>query len=202
MSDDQNPVDNDPSNQPDPSGTSPDPVDSGASEDKVSYDTYKKILAEKKAAQAKLDEYQKESERREAQKLEEQQKYKELYENAKTETQSLSEKVQAYETRWQDAIKLTAFHDALGDTKKIDSKYSGFIDTSKILVDPESGKIDKVSVQKEVERVTNSYPEIVKSTITSHLPNQSPSSNGTLTPEQWRKLPLAEMKKRRKEVKL
>lgn len=167
----------------------------------VDYKSYQKLLSEKKRVQAELNELKSESERRKAEELASQQKFEELWKSSEQKNAELQEKVTAHETRWQDAIKLNAFHEALGDTRKIDSKYSGFIDTSKILVDPNTGKVDQVSAQREVERVVNDYPEIVKSTVTSHLPNTSPNSNASLTPEQWKKLPLAEMKKRRKEVK-
>ena len=177
-----------------------DPVEtSSGSDNKVSYDSYQKLLSEKKRLQ---DEYQKlktDAESRKEQELKEQQRFKELYEQSIEENKKLSEKVTAHTQRWQNAVKLGAFTDALGD-KKIDSKYTGFIDTDKILINPETNEVDKVSVEREVQRVLNEYPEIVKSTNSGNLPTNAPNSQGSLTYEQWKKLPAHEMKKRRKEV--
>lgn len=188
------------SNQPNPSGEpKTDPADNGSG--KVDYASFQKLLAEKKKLQKEYEKIQSEAEKRKKQELETQERYKELYESVQTEKHELETKVKEHETRWQDAIKINAFNETLGDTRKIDSKYLGFIDTSKILIDPDTNKVDLVSVQKEVDRVTTSYPEIVKSTITTTMPNNAPNSRGTLSYDEWIKLPAAEMKRRKKELK-
>ncbi len=172
----------------------------GGQGDTVAYASYQKLLSEKKKLQAKIDKVEREAESREREKLEAQQKYKELWESEKTESEALRGKVQSYEERWTDALKLDAFNRALGDTRRIDPKYSGFIDTSNILIDPESGKIDELSAKREVDRVSQSFPEIVKSTVTTHLPNETPTPGKTLTRAEWMKLPAKEMAARMKEV--
>lgn len=168
--------------------------------DTVAYSSYQKLLSEKKKLQAKIDQVEREAQKREQEKLETQQKYKELWESEKTEVETLRGQVKSYEERWTDALKLDAFNKALGDTRRIDPKYSGFIDTANILLDPETGRIDELSTKREVERVLQSYPEIVKSTVTAHLPNQNPTPGKTLTKEEWLKLPAKEMAARLKEV--
>lgn len=176
------------------------PNPEGKDGDKVAYESYKKLLTEKKTIQLKLDKLQKETDERVKTELESQQKYKELYEAGKSESEDLKKKLQAHDERWQDALKLNAFNSALGDTRKIESKFYGFIDTTKILIDPETNKADPVSVQKEVDRVTKEYPEIIKSTVKGDLPNQSPTGGKGLTYAEWKNLPVKEMKARRKEV--
>jgi hypothetical protein len=128
-------------------------------------------------------------------------RYKELWESTKQENDTLKQNLDSRNQQWNDALKLSAFHDSLGDNRRLETKYSGFIDTDKILLDPETNKVDALSVKKEVDRILKEYPEIIKSTVANHLPNTSPSKPGTLTPDEWRKLSSAEMKKRRKEVK-
>lgn len=176
------------------------PVEPSGNEDKVSYESYQKLLSEKKRLQEEHQKLKSEAESRREQELKDQEKFKELYEQSIAENKKLNEKVAAHTERWQNAIKLSAFTDALGD-KKIDSKYTGFIDTDKILINPETNEVDKVSVQKEVQRVVSEYPEIVKATNSGSLPNNAPNTKGTLSVEEWQKLPVAEMKKRRKEVR-
>ncbi len=183
-----------------PAETPPSPEDKGG-QDKVAYESYRKLLSEKKRIQKELEKVHKESEKRHKEELESQQKYKELWESQKSEAEELKQKLSTHESRWENALKLNAFNEALGDTRKIDSKYAGFVDTSKILIDPDTGKIDPLSAQKEVERVSKEYPEIVKSTVTSHLPNQQPAAKGGLTYEAWLKLPAKEMAARMKEVR-
>ncbi len=190
--DDKQPTDNSPVETP--------PNPEGKDGDKVAYDSYKKLLSEKKALQLKLDKLQKDADERVKTELENQQKYKELYEAGKSESEDLKKKLQAHDERWNDALKLNAFNSALGDTRKIESKFYGFIDTSKILIDPETNKVDPVSVQKEVDRVTREYPEIIKSTVRGDLPNGSPRGGKGLTYAEWKDLPIKEMKARRKEV--
>lgn len=173
----------------------------GSGSGKVDYASYQKLLSEKKKLQKEFDRIKQDSEKQKNQELINQQRYKELYESVQTEKSKLEEKVMEHETRWQDAIKINAFNETLGETKRIDSKYLGFIDTSKILIDADTNKVDPVSVQKEVERITTVYPEIVRSTVTTTLPNAAPNSRGTLSYQEWLKLPPAEMKRRRKELK-
>lgn len=199
MADDLSPSGESDQTQP-PVGEPPkDPVDQGGG-DKVAYESYKKLLSEKRKIQTELEKFRSESEKRHEQELQSQAKYKELWESSKQEADQLKEKLSGHEERWNDAIKLNAFHDALGEAKKIDPKYAGFIDTGKILIDPETGRVDPLSAKKEVDRIMGEYPEIIKSTVTNHLPNTSPSSTA-LKYEDWLKLPAAEMRKRYKEVK-
>lgn len=179
----------------------PSPEGSDGEGKPVSYEAYRKLLSEKKNLQSENEKLKGESTERERKELESKEEYKKLYESSKAENEELKNRVKSHEERWQDALKLNAFNSALGDTKKIEPKYYGFIDTSKILIDPESNKVDPVSVQKEVDRVTRDYPELIKSTIKGNMPNNAPSSGGALTLEQWKNLPLKEQKARMKEVK-
>jgi len=184
-----------------PSGQTASSPEDKSSNGQVDYTSYQKLLSEKKKLQKEFEKIKADSEQRKTQELETQQRYKELYESVQTEKAQLEDKVKEHETRWQDAIKINAFNETLGETRKIDSKYLGFIDTSKIIIDADTNKVDPVSVQKEVDRVTNVYPEIVRSTVTNTMPNSAPNSRGTLSYQEWLKLPPDEMKRRRKELK-
>jgi len=184
-----------------PEGNQPSPEDKGGKDGMISYDRYRQLLSEKKGMQRELDEFKANSEKARKQELEANERYKELWESTQEENKELKGKLDGLNERWNDALKLNAFHDALGDTRKIDPKYSGFIDTSKILIDPTSNKVDPLSARKEVERVIKEFPEIVKSSEINRLPNNSPASTqGTLSRAEWDKLPAKEMMRRRKEV--
>ena len=149
--------------------------------DSVSYDTHRKLLDEKKSLQShaleleqKLSEFQQSVEEKQKQELEAQNRFKELYEQAKQESERLASTLTERDKQMQDALKIDAFNKSLGD-KAIDRKYSGFIDTSKILIDPSSGAVDELSAQKEVERIMSEFPEIVRSSAPARsMPNAAP----------------------------
>lgn len=164
------------------------PVESSADqqpvvEDKqqsVSYETHRKLLAEKKNMQAKLREMEEKAfglennlKDIETKKLEEQSRYKELYEQIQKENSDLKSSITERDQAIQKAIKVDAFNKALG-SKKIDSKYFGFINTDNIIYDMDSNSVDELSTQKEVERVLSEFPEIVKETSAKQLPNSAP----------------------------
>lgn len=149
--------------------------------DSVAYETHRKLLGEKKSLQErnleleqKLNEFQQSVEAKQQKELEEQQRFQELYEQAKSENQRLSETLTQRDQQMQDALKIDAFNTSLGD-RTIDRKYFGFIDTKNILIDPTTGNVDELSAQKEVERVLAEFPEIVRSkSAAKPLPTQAP----------------------------
>lgn len=152
-------------------------------QDSVSYDTHRKLLAEKKSMQerlqnteSELNEIKSQIAAKTQQDLEEQNRFKELYEGLKTENETLKTSIHERDVAMQDALKIDAFNKALGDGRKIDRKYRSFIDTKNIMLDTQTGAVDELSASKEVERVLAEFPEIVKSSGTSRaLPNQAPT---------------------------
>jgi hypothetical protein len=199
---------------PSPEGNPPDPVDHSDNKDidnqneKVARSSYLKLLDEKKKMQEKLNAALAENEAHksklkteEEKALAEQNRYKELFEQTKEENERLKGDLGGHQERWNQALKIDSFNSALGD-KKIDKKYYGHIDIDKIIIDPETGKADAVSAQKEVERICREYPEIVQKKAGGKLPNEYPNGGtGTLSYDEWLKLPAKEMAKRQKEIK-
>lgn len=157
------------------------PVAEGGKKDSVAYETYRKALKEKANANERLQETQARLEKLEAERqamqqkeLEAQNRFKELYESVRSENEGLKKSIHDRDLQMQDALKIDAFQSSLGD-KKIDRKYFGFVDTAKIMIDPETGTVDELSAQKEVERVLAEYPEIVRSSSPAKpMPTQAP----------------------------
>ncbi len=199
---------------PSPEGNPPkDPADQSdkdleSQDEKVARSSYLKLLDEKKKMQEKLNAALAENETHknklktdEEKLLAEQNRYKELFEKTKEENDKLKGDLGNHQERWNQALKIDCFNSALGD-KKIDKKYYGHIDIDKIIIDPETGKADAVSAQKEVERICREYPEIVQKKSGGKLPNEYPNGGtGTLSYDEWLKLPPKEMAKRQKEIK-
>tara|TARA_R110000868_G_C10972634_1_gene770626 strand:+ start:13193 stop:13843 length:651 start_codon:yes stop_codon:yes gene_type:complete len=96
--------------------------------------------------------------------------------------------------------KASAFERALGGSLKKDA-YWNHVDFDKIAINPDNGSIDKASLQTVVSQFTEDYGELVDFGNNPNLPNQTPGGgSGKLTHAQWVKLPLAEKKKRMKDV--
>ena len=146
-------------------------------EDVVSYETHKRLLAQRKADQqvnrelkAELDAIKQKQQEAEDAKLKEQGEYKKLLE---TREQRLKET----EAERNDAYKL------LTDTWKrqeIDKvlpgkierdEYYSFIDFEKIAFDPETKRVDKESVQMAVNEFMENHPSLIKKVNDKRLPS-------------------------------
>lgn len=135
---------------------------------------YKKQLKE---VEAKLNEYQAKIETTEKEKLEEQERWKELYQKEKEARTSIEQSYQKDRENFLSVHKKQAVKDALGGFKR--PEYSSFIDASKVEFN-EDGTLDKQSVEAEVQRIKENYPEIIKQEQKRELPNNEapkPSNN-------------------------
>lgn len=173
-------------------------------EDQVSYRSYQKVLTEKKNfqsrlqnAEAELEAIRLQQQEAEESKLKEQNEYKVLYEKIKGEVAEKDEKFNSLVDDIQRQRKIAAFSSALKGQVK--PAYHNFINTDEIVVDPETGEIDEMSVTREVERFSTEYPELVlrphDKRSTSTFPQGEANLKGKILRSEWAKLPLAEMKK-------
>lgn len=122
---------------------------------------------------------------------------KELEENLSHTKQELGNK--------EDSIlnlrKASAFERELGGKLK-NNKYWNMVDFNEIAINPESGEIDKDSLKAYAGDFVKSHKELVDFGAAGNLPNGSHNgASGMLTYEQWQTLPLAERKKRMKDVR-
>lgn len=110
------------------------------------------------------------------------------------------EEVESRDTAIINFRKAAAFERALGGKLKKDA-YWNHVDFDKIALNPETGAIDKHSLDNVVKSFTDNFGELVDYGNTANLPNGTPGgSSSKLTHEQWKKLPLAERRKRIKDV--
>ena len=138
-----------------PTGTGTD-ADQSTSKDTVQYDTYKKVLAEKKrvqeqnaSIQQQLDQLLMDQKTAEESKMVENQEYKKLLDlKAEELTKTVSE-LTSMRSAQANAVKLDAFLNAIGG--KVDRKYWGLVDLESIVVDPSTGLVEEMSVTKLVE---------------------------------------------------
>ena len=134
-------------------------------EDKVAYNTYKKLLNEKKQQQQKLEEllsWRKEielqKEEEEEKKLKEQQKWQEIADKKEKELKKLQEQMSFEKKKQQNKIKEEAFKDALGANLK--KAYMLHVDLDAIDLS-EDGQIDEYTLENVVDKFKEEFPELL-----------------------------------------
>lgn len=213
MPDDPNtpPVVADPAN---PSGNKPDgtpPVD--PPKDTVKYESYAKLLDEKKKLQQKFDDLAKEKSDAEAAKqkaLEDELKAKDDWkklvalreqelETVRKEKETLKSELTERDQRRSNGLKMRSFLDALsGD---LDEQYWSLVDLDKVVINPETGMPEATSASALAQEFATKFPLVIQRKDGPRLPNHAPQGAGAkLTYDAWQKLPLKEQLERMKDV--
>lgn len=183
------------------------PVVKEQNDDKVAYETYSKVLGEKKREAKKNTELSKkvaalELEKEEAVKaeLEHNSKYKELNEILAKENDDLKDSISSRDAKISDSFKLQAFKDALPG-KISNQQYLSFVNLEEIIID-EGNIVNPESVKVAVDKFMNVHSSLVQ-TEEIDLPSHTPGNTRTegLTEAEWKKLPLTEQKKRYQEYR-
>lgn len=147
----------------------------------VDYDTYSRLLKQRKADQARLNElnaeFNKLKAEREAEleaKMKEEQKWKELAERREKEAKELRTGWESDKQRFINTHKLNAFKEAIGGLKK--PEYAKFINPDLIEID-EEGNIDEESVKRYAQEFRKDYPDLIKEVTSPKLPNRAPTAH-------------------------
>lgn len=173
----------------------------------VLFDTHQKVLDEKKAQSGKLKEAN--SKLAEFEKAEKERKEKALLDDGKAaEALETSKKELA-----EEKLKNKRINDQIVESRKlssflqsveggVDKRYWSLIDTEKIKVD-ENGQPDPESIKEYSASFVEQFPEVLAHKQQPGMPpgNPTPPANGSLTYEDWQKLPAKEMAKRINDVK-
>jgi hypothetical protein len=179
----------------------------------VSYESYQKLLKEKKSRDEELAKLRKEAEDRLAQEraaqeqaLKDKENWKELAalrEQEKTQAeqkaaQALAE-TQAIKSQLANNVKRRALLDAVSGV--VPEQYSALLPIDEIVMNPETGRPDPASVQAVAMKFQKTYPHIIEKRGGPRLPAEAARGTGAaLTYEEWLKLPTKEMKARAAEV--
>ncbi len=188
-------------------GGDPDP-DPEKEKGPVKYETYQKVLDEKKARDKKLADIEAElksikdakanEEREAAEKKGDVQKLLELERKRAKDLEDELNNVKGVVSR---GSKLSAVLDKISGN--VDSRYFGLLNESldKVVIDPSTGLPDENSAALVAQEFEANYPDVIKKGSNVKLPNDaSRGGNNNLSYEQWAKLPYAERKKRMKDV--
>lgn len=187
-------------------------AEANQSQDKVAYETYQKLLGEKKSRDAQLAEYQKRFDEIEAKrkadaeaKLKEKEDFASLLKLREEELNELKDRLNAKDSELgetkrtiENGIKLQTFLGALEGN--VDRKFWNMIDLDSIVIDPTSGTPDPTSIKRTADLFAKTYPELIRKNQTARTPDSAASGAQGLSYEQWLKLPVEEMKRRQKDI--
>jgi hypothetical protein len=163
-----------------------------AVKDVVSYETHKKLLGEKKRVQEEnaalkfqLGEVERIKREAEEKELAEKNEYKKLYESKSEEAKRLSDVLAQKEENEKAIKKISAVLQSLKPYGTIPADFieMGVINPDSIIIDPSTGEVDSVSVQKEAERIRSKFPMILQKAgsgasmpVDAPMPNNNPLS--------------------------
>jgi hypothetical protein len=181
-----------PNNNQNPASGAPNPQS-------VSYESYSKLLDEKKKRDEELRALRQRDKEREEADLRQKEDWKKLLEQREIELKDERDKRNVLESRVQTSIKLRAFLGAVPGN--VEEQYWPLIDTDQIVLHPETGMPDPATVAKVVKEFEQRYPLVIQKNPNGSLPGDAPrGAQGQLSYEAWLKLPLKDKKARLKEM--
>lgn len=149
--------------------------------DSVAYDTYRKVLSEKKKRDEQLREamdrvqkFELEAKEREESELKAKEDFKKLLELRDSELGEYKNKYSTLLNQQVATAKLTNFFDNLDG--KVSKKYWDKIPLDDIVIDEESGEVDSSSVQRAIELFKKEYPEVIQTQSGPKVQSVSPTT--------------------------
>jgi len=158
----------------------------GQSQDTVKYDTYRKVLSEKKRRdeevrelREKVEAYERSQKEAQEKDLEDQNKWKEIADLRAKEASQYKHDLESMRESQRQAMKLDNFLSALGSN--LPKQYWGLVDLDAIKLNPETNEVDDMSVTSAIETFRKSYPEILQSKTSATTPNTAPRGTAAAT---------------------
>lgn len=164
-------------------------------EDKVAYDTYRKVLSEKKKrdeeleqAKARLSELEKANKERVEMELKEKEDFKTLLSLREQELKKRDEELQSIKGNLEAGAKLRAFLDTVNGA--VDKQYWTLVDLEQIKIDPNSGLPDQISVESLARKFEAEYGLVLKQKGAPRmLPNEAAQgAGGKISVAEWKSL--------------
>ena len=151
------------------------------SQDKVAYDTYRRVLSEAKKLKDELRLIKEQEQKSHETKLKEQNEWKALAEAKSGQVEHLEKAFKDQNEQIVNGMKYQEFEKHLGGRLK-DRDYATFIDFDKIVINPETKQIDAESVKGVVAEFVKKHSPLVEFQGTAKMPNvagSSPSNFGS-----------------------
>jgi hypothetical protein len=157
------------SDQSQSNGVAPEPKTS----DVVKYETYKRVLSEAKMLKEKVREYETTLQQTQEQKLKEQNEWKALAEQYKAKLDQTSNVLQEQERSIVNGLKYHEFEKHLGGKLK-NQDYATFVDFDRIVLNPETKKVDEDSAKAVAADFVKRHSSLVEFAGQGRLPNDAP----------------------------
>lgn len=170
--------------------------------DKVDYSKYRELLDEKKKVQvrerelaSKVEAYEKAQKDKEEDAAKKRGDYESLIKTREDEIAKLKAENDSNRERNLQIKKVGSFLKTAGED--IDQKWLRLVDPNEIIINPETGEVDQMSVAKAVDTFKKTWPEAFKKPG-ARFPADAPNgSSGMINESEWKKLKVADMKKYR-----
>lgn len=174
---------------------------------RVAYETYQKVLKEKKSKDEtvkqlaeRLAVFEAEKTAAEEKALQDQGQFKTLLEKEQNLRKAKEAELDSLKVGLQNSIKRSSLEEKLGG-KLRNPAYAGVIPFDRIIIDPETMQIDETSLAEVAEELQKDHKVLFDFGTKGNVPpGNAPKTSTTLKYEDWLKLPLKEQKARMKDV--
>lgn len=168
--------------------------------DQLSYESYQRLLSQRKKDREKLEKYQSELNELKSwkQSLEEQEatkkgEYEKILANYKEENSKLKNELTEYQKSLVDGMKLQAFLDKLPGS--LDSQdYYQFANLEEIAIDPESGAVDQQTLQSAVDNFVKKHSRLLTPKNNRSLPGHDRVGPLSYKPKSVKEMTREELK--------
>lgn len=157
-------------------------MEASSSKDSVQYETYRRVLAEKKKRDQELSELrdqvnmlQTSQKQREDEELRKKEDWKQLLEQREQELAQVKDQFNGLQTRQVISEKARAFLNEVGGLKH--DRYLELVDFDQIGYDSESGSIDELSLKKVADSFRTEHDALLAVKDTAKIPNTAPKSS-------------------------
>lgn len=144
-------------------------------QDKVAYETYRRVLAEAKKYKDQAKLLEDEKNKNHESKLKEQNDWKALAEAKSSQVESLEKAFKEQNEQIVNGLKYQQFEKHLGGKLK-DQDYATFIDFDKIVINPDTRRVDDESVKGVVGEFVKKHSHLVDFGDNRRMPNEAASS--------------------------
>lgn len=157
-------------------GRAPTQESSGSTEqtnqDKVAYETYKRVLSEAKKLRDQVRTFEEERNKGQENKLKEQNEWKALADSYKTQLDEKAKNLSELNEQVVNGLKFSEFEKHLGGRLR-DKDYATFIDFDRIVLNPETKRVDDESVKGVVSDFVKKHSNLVDFDNGKRLPNEA-----------------------------
>lgn len=150
-------------------------VPENKSGDVVKYETYSRVLSEAKKLKEQLRAVEAERQQSQEQKLKEQNEWKVLAEQYKSKYESATSTLQEQEKSIVNGLKFQEFEKHIGGKLK-DREYAQFVDFDRIVLDPETKRVNEDSAKAVAADFIKRHSSLVEFAGGAKLPNQAATS--------------------------